>query len=303
MRIASILAASVRRLRLELLCSHTLGAVPETDEGIHRWRTGPVAVTGASGQVGAPLQRRLGQLPNEVRPLGRGDDLATAFGDADAVVHLAGTLQPRKPNTNRAANLDTALAAAAALARSRAQRVVFLSFLTARLDASNSYLRYKAEAEEALRSSGIPATIFRCDHIFGPPSEPGPTASAFLAKSGKVTLLGSGAQQLAPLYREDVVEAILHAALDPETPTGAFELAGPDTVTAEEFARLLSSEPIRIRRTPAMLARLLGRVVPTLTPELVDVLLSDTVPTEDVRATARLFGVELHRPADVWRSQ
>ena len=267
------------------------------------WRTGPVAVTGASGQVGTALRRRLHQLPNQVRPLGRKDDLAAAFGDADAVVHLAGTLQPRKPNTYRAANLDTALATAAALARSPAQRVVFLSFLTARLDASNSYLRYKAEAEEALRSSGVPAVIFRCDHIYGPPDEPGPTASAFVAKSGRVMLLGSGTQRLAPLYREDVVEAILHAALDPATPTGTFQFAGPDTMSAEEFAHLLNSKPIRTRGTPVMLARLLGRVVPTLTPELVDVMLGDTVPTEDVAATARRFGVELHRLADVWRSQ
>ena len=259
-------------------------------------------MTGASGQVGTALRWRLDQLPNEVRPVERDDDLAAASGDADAVVHLAGTLQPRKPNTYRLANLDTALATAAALAHSAAQRVVFLSFLTARLDASNTYLRYKAEAEEALRSSGTPAVIFRCDHIYGPPSQPGPTASAFIAKSGRVTLLGNGTQQLAPLYRDDVVEAILHAALDPETPTGTFELAGPDVVTAEEFARLVNSKPIRIRRTPVILARLLGRVVPTLTPELVDVLLADAIPTEDVAASARLFGVELHRVADVWRT-
>jgi len=261
-----------------------------------------VAVTGARGQVGSQLQRRLAQLPNQVRPLGREDDLAEAFDDAAAVVHLAGTLQPRKPNTYRAANLDTALATAAALACSPAQRVVFLSFLTARLDASNSYLRYKAEAEEALRSSGVPAVLLRCDHIYGPPSEPGPTASVFLAKSGRVVLLGSGTQRLAPLYRDDVVEAILHAALDPETPTGTFELAGPDAVTADDFARLLNSEPIRIRRIPVMLARLLGHVVPTLTPELVDVMLADAVPAEDVAATAQRFGVELHSLADVWRS-
>lgn len=281
----------------------TVDAMPLNDDVVRRLRTGPVAVTGASGQVGAALRRRLGELPNEVRPLGRDDDLAAGFGDADAVVHLAGTLQPRKPNTYRAANLDTVLATVTAFAHSQAQRLVFLSFLTARVDSSNAYLRYKAEAEEALRSCGIPAVIFGCGHIYGPPSEPRPTASAFVAKSGKVTLLGSGTQQLAPLYRDDVVEAILHAALDPETPTGTFEFAGPDTLTAEAFARLVNSQPIRIRRTPAMLARLLGRVVPTLTPELVDVMLADTVPTEDVTATARLFGIELHRPAEVWASQ
>jgi NAD(P)H dehydrogenase (quinone) len=280
----------------------TVDAVPENDEAIQRWRTGPVAVTGASGQVGTLLRRRLGQLPNEVRPLGRDDDFAAAFGDADAVVHLAGTLQPRKPNTYRAANLDTVLATAAALAHSQAQRVVFLSFLGARLDASNGYLRYKAQAEEALRSCGVPTVIFQCDHIYGPPSEPGPTASAFIAKSGKVTLLGNGAQKLAPLYRDDVVEAILHAALDPETPTETFELAGPDIVTAEQFARLLNAEPIRIRKTPVLAARLLGHVVPTLPSELVDVMLADVVPTEDVVATARRFGIELHHLTEIWRS-
>jgi uncharacterized protein YbjT (DUF2867 family) len=262
-----------------------------------------VAVVGASGQVGTGLRRRLDRLPNQVRPLGREDDLSAAFGDAEAVVHLAGTLQPRKPNTYRTANLDTALATASALAQSRAQRVVFLSFLTARLDASNSYLRYKAEAEEALRSTGVPLVTFRCDHIYGPPDQPGPTASAFVAKSGKVMLLGNGSQRLAPLYREDVVEAIVHAALDPETPTGTFQFAGPDAMSAEEFARLLNATPIRIRRIPMMLARLLGRVVPTLTPELVDVMLADAVPTEDVAATARRFGAELHRLAEVWRSR
>ena len=267
------------------------------------WRTGPVAVTGATGQVGTALRRRLDQLPNPVRALGRGDNLAVAFGDADAVVHLAGTLQPRKPNTYRAANLDTALATAAALAQSRAQRVVFLSFITARLDSSNAYLRYKAEAEEALRSTGTPAVIFRCDHIYGPRDEPGPTASAFVAKSGKVVLLGSGSQRLAPLYRDDVVEAILHAALDTETPPGTFQLAGPDTMSAEEFARLLNSNPIRTRRIPASIARLLAHVVPNLTPDLVDVMLADAVPTDDVAATARRFGVELHHLADVWGSR
>jgi uncharacterized protein YbjT (DUF2867 family) len=154
-----------------------------------------------------------------------------------------------------------------------------------------------------MQSSGVPAVIFRCDHIYGPPDQPGPTASAFLEKSGRVTLLGRGSQRLAPLYRDDVVEAIVHAALDPETPIGTFELAGPDVMTFEQFARLLNSTPIRIRRTPAWLARLLGQVVPSLTPELVDILLSDAVPTEDVANTAQLFGVELHHVADVWRTR
>jgi len=100
-----------------------------------------------------------------------------------------------------------------------------------------------------------------------------------------------------------VVEAILHAALDPETPTGTVQLAGPDTMSADDFARLLNSDPIRTRHIPTIIARLLGHVAPNLTPELVDVLLADAVPTEDVAATAQRFGVDLHHLADVWGSR
>jgi uncharacterized protein YbjT (DUF2867 family) len=98
------------------------------------------------------------------------------------------------------------------------------------------------------------------------------------------------------------VEVIVGAALDPDTPTGTFELAGPNVVTADEFARLLNPQPIRIRRIPPFLARLLAHFVPSLTPELVDVMLTDAVPTEDVAATARRFGTELHHLVDVWRA-
>jgi hypothetical protein len=53
-----------------------------------------------------------------------------------------------------------------------------------------------------------------------------------------------------------------------------------------------------------MVARLLGHVVPTLTPELVDVMLASTVLDEAAAAaTARRFGVEFHRVGDVWRPQ
>jgi uncharacterized protein YbjT (DUF2867 family) len=268
------------------------------------WRQGPVAITGASGQVGTALQRRLAAFPNQVRPLGRGDDLARAFADAEVVVHLAGTLQPREPNSYTAANLGSVQATVAALAGSRVQRVVFLSFATADLRSPNPYLRAKAAAETALRDSGIPATILRCHHIYGPPEEPGPMARSFLTGNGRsVTILGRGRQRLAPVYRDDVVEAIVHAALDPAAPVGTFELAGPQTITAVQFAHQLNPGPVRVRSLPAALARLLGRVVPSLPAALVEVMLSDLVPSAEAAATPGRFGIQLRRIEDVWRPQ
>jgi hypothetical protein len=78
--------------------------------------------------------RRRRQLPNDGRPLRRDDDLAAAFSDADAVVHLAGTFS----HASRTPTEPPSSTPPAALTGSPARRLVFLSFLTARLDASNS---------------------------------------------------------------------------------------------------------------------------------------------------------------------
>lgn len=266
-----------------------------------KWRTGPIAITGSTGQVGRALQKRLTELPNEVRALDRGADLEQMLRDAEVVVHLAGTLQPRRPNTYEAANLATAQATAAALADSSAQRVVFLSFLTADLTAANPYLRFKAQAERALQETGVPTVVFRTGHIYGPPDSPGPTAQSLLARRGRASVLGPGTQRITPIFLDDVVEAVTRAALDPDTPTGTFPLTGPWTYTFDEFVRALNGPPVRMRHLPAWLARRLATVVPALPRPLVDVLLSDAAATGDPQTTADAFGVELHRVGDVWR--
>ena len=112
--------------------------------------------------------------------------------------------------------------------------------------------------EEIITASDVPSVIFRCNHVFGPPDAPGPTASAFLAKRGSVRILGNGRQRLAPIFRDDVADALVSAALDVDTPTGTFQLAGPETMTAADFARKLAGGRVRIRRTSKPFARVPG---------------------------------------------
>jgi NADH dehydrogenase len=265
------------------------------------WIGGPIAITGASGQVGMALQKRLSDLGNEVRALDRGDDLRRAFRRADAVVHLAGGLSVRPPDTYETANLDTVRATVDALDGSGVRRVVFLSFITADPASDNAYLRAKGQAEELLADSGQVAIVFRTDHIYGDPGEPGPTASEFLSNGGRaVSVLGDGTQELTPIYKLDVVEAIVRAALDPSAPTGTFELAGPRTMSLDAFAQELNGHRARLSHTPAWMARGLAHMVPALTPTLVDVMLRDAVPTTDPQTTAAAFGITLREVKDVW---
>ncbi|MEV6816543.1 NAD-dependent epimerase/dehydratase family protein [Micromonospora sp. NPDC051296] len=267
---------------------------------IDGWLTGPVAVVGADGQVGSALRGRLAELPNEVRPLRRGDDLRAAFRGADVVVHLAGTLAPGRGNSYRAANRDTVAATCAALRDCAARRVVFLSYLDASVASANPYLRFKAEAEQLLHDCGTPAVIFRCAHIYGPPDQPGPTASALLARHGRVSVPGPGSQRYAWIAREDVVEALARAALDPATPTGTFELAGPQAYTVDEFVDHINPGPVHVRHLPGWAARLAGRLVPGVTTPLIDVLLRDCLSVEDPQKTAARFGFTLHTLPEAW---
>src|SRR5262245_20352130 len=174
--------------------------------------SGPVAVTGASGHVGGVLSNRLGRFPNEVRALGRRDDLVEAVRDADAVVHLAGTLQPLKGNTYEQANVETVRKTVEALAGSSVKRIVFLSYVGADPATANDYLRTKGEAESLVAGGGRDAVVIRSTFVYGPPDDPGPSTAPFIARSGRaISVLGSGAKRWAPVFVGDVAEVLIAA--------------------------------------------------------------------------------------------
>ena len=264
-------------------------------------RVKTVTIVGASGLVGIALRGRLARERLAVRPLGRGDDLEVAVKDADAVVHLAGALRPRHPSTYQEANRDTVAATCAALAGSAARRVLFLSFPGADAGSANPYLRYKAEAEQLLRNCGVPAVIFRCAHIYGPPERPGPIASALVAgRRSVVWVLGPGTQRYAWVALEDVAEVLARAVLDPDAPAGTFSLAGPHAYQLDEFVRHINPGPVRIRHLPGWAARLAGHLKPSLPWPMVDVMLRDCLPEPGTEDGATLFGVAQHPLVQVW---
>ena len=250
---------------------------------------GPIVLTGATGHVGVALRRRLAAGRNEIRALTRWDAYAPAFRDAEAVVHLAGTLRPGRQSTYEQANRATVEQTVAAVAGSAVERVVFLSYVGADPHSQNAYLRAKGEAEELLYRSGRDCVVFRCTHIFGPADEPGPTVAALMARRGhSVWVLGDGSQRVAPVYREDVVDAIV-AALDPSTYHGRFDLPGPEEMTMDNLVRTVNADAIRPRHLPPRIARRLSRAAGA-TPELVEIMSADSLGEQ--RRVDRAFGLE-----------
>ena len=258
-------------------------------------------ITGASGQVGTLLGGKLGAAGIEVTPLGRGDDWAAGIAGADAVAALAGTLQPGRGDDYRSANVETATRTAEAARAGGVGRIAFLSYVGAATDSPNAYLRAKAEAEALLVDSGVPTTIFRCLHIFGPPERPGPTAGAFIATGRRAVIVpGSGRQRIAPLYIDDIVTALTTALTRPDAPTGVFNMGGPEEMSMDEFVRVVNGGAARIRHLPAPLARLSARLSRELTPALMDLLLRDNVVATDPVEIGTRFGFTPTPLSDVW---
>lgn len=258
------------------------------------WLTGPIAITGPSGHVGRTLGRHLAELPNPIRPLDREDDWATAIADADAVIHLAGSLQPRRPSTYWEANVGTVVRCVQAVRHSTVQRVVFLSYVGADPRSGNEYLRTKGQAEKLVRGLRIPSVVFRSTYIYGDGDDVGPSFVGYQTQpGGSVLVLGDGSQKVAPIHVEDLARMLASAALDLSTPTGTFEVSGPDTFTLDEFVHHLNPAGIRIKHIPGPIARTTARLIPRLTPELVEVLVSDSLAGYEPAQSAASFGVSL----------
>jgi NADH dehydrogenase len=264
-----------------------------TSRGATPWLRGPVAIIGADGHVGTFVQARLTSISNDVRPLGRDDDLAVALEDADAVIHLAGTLQAIGGNTYEEANVETVRRTIEALTGSSVKRVVFLSYVGADSGSPNDYLRTKGEAERLLSQCGLEVVVLRSTFIVGPPDSPGPSATPFISNDSKpVSVIGTGRQRYAPVYVEDVADVVVRCALDPTTGAATYSLAGPDTFTVDELADTLSGQNVKERHLGPRLARVFAHVMPSLTPAMVDVLAADSLPEPGLPLAADELGLE-----------
>jgi hypothetical protein len=71
-------------------------------------------------------------------------------------------------------------------------------------------------------------------------------------------------------------------------------------MTADEFADRLSGHDVRERHLGPQVARVLAHVIPSLTPALVAVLATDSLPDRGLRLANDALGLELRHLADVY---
>ena len=261
-----------------------------------------VLVTGASGFIGRPLAAALAQSGHKVRALTReavslpssveivrAPDFRETFDarammtDIDVVMHLAGiahagpgiaeTLYDR---VNRAATAGLAQAAAS----SGVKHFVFISSIRAQTgpaaegiiteasapQPTDAYGRSKLAAEDAVRSAGIPFTIFRPVLVYGEGVKGNLAILMRLAASPWPLPFGAFDNRRSWLALGNLVAAIAFAMETPSTRNETYVLANPVALTLAEIVvalRQALDRPPRLLSVPPKLFEialsLLGR--------------------------------------------
>ena len=263
--------------------------------------SGPVVITGADGHIGRALQARLRDLPNEVRPVGRNDALEPALAEAAAVIHLAGTLQAKDDSSYEDANVATVRNTVAAVAKGWSGRLLLLSYVGADPSSANAYLRTKGLAEQLVLTAGMTSVVIQSTFVYGPPSDPGPSALPFIgAGRHTVPIIGDGRQLWAPVFVDDVVEALTRTALNPRVAPGTYGLGGPDVIPVDAFVAALNrGHAVHEVHLPRAVARVVSHVVPGLSPTMVEVLAADSLPAAPLITDA--LGLELTSLHEVYQ--
>lgn len=276
-----------------------------------------IAVTSANSRVGRMLLPRLEEEGFHTIALVRSlielpatqtisnwvasAEAMTAMQNADAIVHLSGEIFAKNAQAYQEANVQTTERVAEALCSGHAKRVVFFSYPDADLQSSNLFLKAKGQAEQLLLNSGREAIIFRAQAIINTPDDPGPFEANLITSDGKkVSILGNGEQKVEVVYSGDVIEAIVRALKGGRA--GIYDLTSPDRLTLNDLVKLLNRNPhVPISHVPTWLARILGWLIPDLSPTAVDLFLRKYSKMNGGRAIKE-FGLTMTSINTIWKA-
>ena len=230
-----------------------------------------VLVTGGTGFVGPHVVHAIAQAGHDLKLLVRDStrsrdlpgqpvvgemtnpvSLRTAVEEVDAVVHLVAIRQGRRQQFETVMEQGTRDLVAAAK-EAGVRHFVLMSALGTSEDTKDlvPYYHAKWEMEQAVEGSGLDHVIFRPSFVFGQDGGILPTFRK-LAKLTPVTpVIGSGEQQIQPIWIDDVAAYFASAVEKAEATNRTFELGGPDAVTWNEFWERLK-RALGMRRRPSV---------------------------------------------------
>jgi len=222
-----------------------------------------ILVTGATGFIGRALLRQLFEAGREVRvmirpsrrsprlPKGRTIDVAVvnlsderairaALKDVDVIFHLAGAESQGRNANLLAVDIQGTENLARVAADADVKRIITVSHIGASRSSGYPVFKAKGIAEEHIRRSGVPHTIFRSSLVFGP-EDHFTTSLARLLQSTPVffPIPGSTRTVIQPLWVEDLVTVLLWSLEDEGTINRTYEIGGSEYFTVRQIIEIL----------------------------------------------------------------
>lgn len=222
-----------------------------------------ILITGATGFIGRTLLRQLFESGRAVRvlirpsrrsprlPKGRNIDVAVAsltderalraaLKGVDVIFHLAGA----EWHGRNASLLDVDIRGTESLARVAAdsdiKRIITVSHIGASRSSGYPVFKAKGIAEEHIRRSGVPHTIFRTSLVFGPEDHFTSSLARLLATAPFVfPVPGSTRTVIQPLWVEDLVTVMLWSLDDEGTINRTYEIGGSEYFTVRQIVELV----------------------------------------------------------------
>jgi nucleoside-diphosphate-sugar epimerase len=279
-----------------------------------------LAITGATGFVGSHLLDAALAAGHEVKALTRSkqhdrDGVDWVVGDlssrdalewlvdqADAVIHVAGTINAPNKAGFEEGNVAGTLAMLAAATAGGIHRFVHVSSLAAREPKLSLYGASKQRGEELVHSSGLDWAIVRPPAVYGP----GDTETLELFRMARLGLMLMPPKGRVSVIHADDLARLLLALADPSAPVSCLvepDDGKPGGWTHREFAKALA-EAVGTRAavisSPGVLLRLAARADQLFRGEKAKL-------TTDRAAyfSHRNWVVEPKRaaPAELWRPQ
>ncbi len=253
-----------------------------------------ILVSGGTGMVGSAIAKELLRRGEPIAVLGRdaekitkrlGDRVTARVGDVRDPATLTAAMSgidtvvnavqfPGSPIENRRKGytfeevdlkgtrnqVDAAKAAGA-------KRFVYISGVGAAKDADKHWFRYKWEAEDYLRKSGLEWVIVRPTWVFGPEDVSLNRFLGFAKMLPFVPMFGSGKQDMQPVFIDDVGRVAADAALKPEAANQIFELGGPDVMSMNDVVKTaldVQQKKRALLHQPAFVGKLIGTLTSVL---------------------------------------
>jgi uncharacterized protein YbjT (DUF2867 family) len=204
-----------------------------------------IAVTGATGEVGGRVARRLADRGVAQRLVVRDPSRAPELEGAEVAqasnyeagdemeAALRGTktlfLASGEEAKNRIEQHKSAVDAAKAAG---VERIVYLSFYGAKPDTAFTFGRHHFHTEEHIRASGL-SYAFSRDNIYLD------FVPFFAGADGAIRGPG-GDGAFAPVARDDIADVVVELLTNPDRDGQAYEVAGSESFTLSEAAERLS---------------------------------------------------------------